>query len=232
MSQPTVRVANRNSECVFQNAAVATGNGTALTVEGASACLVQINGITTATVTFEGSVDETNYVAVQVLNMATGGTATTTTVDGLFHVNCTGLHLLRCRISAWTSGTITVKGRATTVAVLGSGGGGSGAATTTAYTETAGNSAAGGTLITLAAVAGQKHRVFGYDVSAAGTTTITIADGATTLQRHFLGPNGGVIKDPMPSGTAWFTGTANTALTVASSAAVDVSVRIYTTTAA
>jgi len=227
MSQPTVRAAGRNSECTFQDAAVATGNGTVLTVEGASACLVQVKGITTATITFEGSVDETNYVSVLAINMTSGSAATTATADGLYYVNTTGLHYLRCRISAWTAGTITVKGRSTTLSVLGM------QTSVTAYTEVAANSAAGGTLINIAAVAAQKHRIFAYEIMVAGATTITLTDNATTVARYFLGANGGVIKDPIPGGGAWFTSEAvNTAFTVASSAAVDVSMRFYYTTAA
>lgn len=100
---------------VLQSAAVATGNGTAVTCtaggEGSYASLtLQVQGITTATITWEATIDGTNWIAIQAIPLATGTAATTTTADGLFRVNVTGLVSFRARISAYTSGTITVTG--------------------------------------------------------------------------------------------------------------------------
>lgn len=94
----------------LQNAAVATGNGTPISLKGWSEMGLQVTGITTATVTFEGTVDGTNYVSVGLAAVATGTVATSATADGMFYLP-RGLHLnmFRARISAWTSGTITVK---------------------------------------------------------------------------------------------------------------------------
>jgi len=97
----------------FQTAAVATGNGTAGDVTGLAAVTVQVVGITVATVTFEGSVDRTNWVAIPAVD-SKGGAGWAATEDGIYTLSCVGLELVRCRISAYTSGTITVVGRGMT----------------------------------------------------------------------------------------------------------------------
>ena len=98
---------------VMQLAIGATGNGTAFTCsefsEGIMATMVmQVKGITSATITFEATIDGTNWVAVQATPLTTGTAATTTAADGLFRLDCRGLVSVRARISAWVSGTITV----------------------------------------------------------------------------------------------------------------------------
>ena len=96
----------------FQSAAVADGNGTAMNVGGLPAVGVQVEGITTATVTFEGTIDRATWYAVQAVNVTTSATTTSTAADGLFQVSVVGLDQLRCRISGYSSGTITVSGKA------------------------------------------------------------------------------------------------------------------------
>ncbi|MBM3747447.1 MAG: hypothetical protein FJW34_16805, partial [Acidobacteria bacterium] len=98
------------STWTFQSAAVATGNGQIMDVTGLAAVAVQIAGITTATIAFEANVDKTNWVAVQAVNLNDGSVGATATADGLYLVSTTGLKQLRCRVSAWTAGTITVIG--------------------------------------------------------------------------------------------------------------------------
>lgn len=98
---------------VLQSAAAATGNGTPVTCtaggEGGYATLTaQVQGITTATITWEATVDGTNWIAIQAIPLATGTAATTATADGIFRINVTGLVSVRARISAYTSGTINV----------------------------------------------------------------------------------------------------------------------------
>jgi hypothetical protein len=92
----------------LQDAAVATGNGTAVGVKGNSAGVFQVTGTFSGTVTFEGSVDGTNWVAIQVTKLVDGTSVTNTTVVGNFRWSSTGLTVLRARVSAWTSGSITV----------------------------------------------------------------------------------------------------------------------------
>lgn len=100
---------------LMQSAATATGNGTALATtdaaNGAHTTLtMQVAGITTATITFEATVDGSNWVAVACTNLNDGTAATTATANGLYRLTCLGLVSVRARISAYTSGTITVIG--------------------------------------------------------------------------------------------------------------------------
>lgn len=99
----------------LQSAATATGNGTAVDCTPVSdgpyySLTAQVQGITTATVTWEGTVDGSNWVAIQATNLNSGAAATTATADGLFRLTVLGLRQVRARISAYTSGTITVTG--------------------------------------------------------------------------------------------------------------------------
>ena len=68
----------------FQSAAVATGNGTAASVLGRGGLAVQVTGITTATVTWEGTIDGTNYVGLYATNIATGVLGLTATANGVY----------------------------------------------------------------------------------------------------------------------------------------------------
>ena len=95
---------------LLQNAATATGNGAEWNVAGLEKISLQITGITTATVSFEGSNDGgTTYAAIPFFNSA-GSNASSATANGMFVTYLTGYSLLRARISAYTSGTIYVYG--------------------------------------------------------------------------------------------------------------------------
>lgn len=102
----------------MQDAATATGNGTAVTVgsdpdTGAYLIIdIQVTGISGDTITFEGTIDDTNWVAIQFENLSTGATSTTTSVDGIYRLTCGGLFKVRARISTYSAGTITVVGSA------------------------------------------------------------------------------------------------------------------------
>ena len=101
----------------LHSGATATADGTALPCEdgrtGAkTVAIFQITGITTATITFKGTVDGTNYVAIPVTNLNSGTAATTATADGIYRVTCIGLLNMLADITAYTSGTIIVTGKA------------------------------------------------------------------------------------------------------------------------
>jgi hypothetical protein len=69
----------------------------------------QISGTFVGTVTFEGTVDGTNWVATAVVPVgATRTLATTATAAGAWQQNVAGLAGVRARCSAFTSGTIAV----------------------------------------------------------------------------------------------------------------------------
>jgi hypothetical protein len=75
---------------------------------------IQIAGITTATITWEASQDGVTWAGILVTPLSSGTGALTATADGVYRVNVAGLAQIRARISAWTSGTITVSAQAST----------------------------------------------------------------------------------------------------------------------
>lgn len=99
----------------LQDAAAATGNGTEIELAGRSSLILQLFGTFVATVTFEANIDRTNWIAVALadLNSTTRARATTATVAGLFLLDeCGGLQKFRARVSAFTSGAVSVWGNA------------------------------------------------------------------------------------------------------------------------
>jgi len=70
--------------------------------------VMQVVGTFVGTVTFEATVDQTNWVAIQAVNLNDGSAATTATAPGLYACRVVGLKQVRARISAYTSGSITV----------------------------------------------------------------------------------------------------------------------------
>lgn len=105
--------AGRYGELTLQDAATATGNGTALGVtnitDGARPVIgLQVTGIDSDTITWEATIDGTNWASVQVVPLATGTAATTATANGLYRFSSAGILKFRARISTHGSGTITV----------------------------------------------------------------------------------------------------------------------------
>ncbi len=96
----------------LQSAAVATGNGAALDCSGRKQIVAQLTGTFSATVTWEGTVDGSTWVAVAVADLAstTRARATTATAAGLFLLeDVAGLQQFRARVSTYVSGSVTVK---------------------------------------------------------------------------------------------------------------------------
>lgn len=100
----------------LQNAAGATGNGTAFdlcntaTRDAYASAILSITGTFSATVTFEGTIDGSNWFSLLGQNMASGVQSATATGTGAFAFNVIGLTKIRARVSAYTSGNVTVKG--------------------------------------------------------------------------------------------------------------------------
>jgi len=92
----------------LQDAVVATGAGSTFVVSGYCYVVFQITGTFVGTVTFQATLDGTNWIAVRAINMNSGVTATTGTVVGLYQLGVAGLGIVRANVTAWTSGTITV----------------------------------------------------------------------------------------------------------------------------
>lgn len=103
----------------FQAAAAAVANGSVHRAEASAGILVEVSGTFVGTITFEASMTHVTptWSAVPGVNVVNGDRATTVTAPGLFYVPLAGLDSLRCRISAFTSGTITAKGRRTDMPV-------------------------------------------------------------------------------------------------------------------
>lgn len=78
-------------------------------VTGYGSVGLQVTGTFSATVTFEGTIDYQNWVAMPVLDTA-GARQTTATAAGLFTVSTVGVVAIRARVSAYTSGSVTVGG--------------------------------------------------------------------------------------------------------------------------
>lgn len=99
----------------LQNAAAATGNGTAIDLKGYENLVVEISGTFAGTVTFESTIDDTSFFVVGLKTMADGAAVTTATAPGAFKLpeDASALSQFRARVSAYTSGAITAKSRKT-----------------------------------------------------------------------------------------------------------------------
>jgi hypothetical protein len=97
----------------LQSAAAATGVGTAISMDGYDRVSLHVTGTFVGTVTFEGTIDDTNWFAVGLKTSADGAAVTTATAAGAFKLPADGpvLSQLRANVTAYTSGAITVKSR-------------------------------------------------------------------------------------------------------------------------
>lgn len=81
--------------------------------EDADTVGIQISGTFAGTLTFQASIDGTNWVtaSVQPVGATTATTwVTTTTGTGLWTRDCGGIKQMRVQMTAYTSGTATVTG--------------------------------------------------------------------------------------------------------------------------
>ena len=96
---------------VLQTSATGIGNGTDFIVDGYSLVKLQVTGTFVGIVTVKGSVDGTN---VEIFNMVKndGTSVSAITTPGIYALDCRGLYKVRAQITAYTSGNITVTGKA------------------------------------------------------------------------------------------------------------------------
>lgn len=78
------------------------------TLRGQSTAVVQVTGTFVATLSFEGTVDGTNFFAVNFYPFAGGTAVTSVTTTGQWIAVVAGLVSIRTRVSAFTSGTAVV----------------------------------------------------------------------------------------------------------------------------
>ena len=87
-------------------AAVANANGLLANVTGHAGIAIQIVGtFGTGTITFEGSLDGTNWLATVATNVTTGASATTATAAGIYRADVAGLQFFRARLSGANAST-------------------------------------------------------------------------------------------------------------------------------
>lgn len=99
----------------MQSAVTANGNGTSLTVSGYGQVLLDLTCTTCSggtTVNFESSADNSVWTAVTAYQLGTSGTiGSSATATGMFQIPTGGpIRSIRARVSAYSAGTITVKG--------------------------------------------------------------------------------------------------------------------------
>jgi hypothetical protein len=94
---------------ILQDAVVAVGNGAQSDLKGYARAHLDIRIATTATVTFELSIDDgTTFYSVGLAAIATGTVATSATASGLFYFPpMVAGGTFRARVSAWTSGAVS-----------------------------------------------------------------------------------------------------------------------------
>lgn len=97
----------------LQNAVGATGNGSAIDLKGYSRLSVHITGTFVATVTFEATLDDTNWFTIGLSRAVDGAFESTPTAVGAWYLpsGAPAYSQLRARVSAWTSGTVTAESR-------------------------------------------------------------------------------------------------------------------------
>jgi hypothetical protein len=98
------------SVTTMQNAATATGAGTALSVSGFGVASVAVSGSFSATITWQGVGPDGATYTIQARNRATGAVASTATAAGLYELNTRGLTSVYANVTAYTSGAVTAKG--------------------------------------------------------------------------------------------------------------------------
>jgi hypothetical protein len=199
------------SVITMQDAATATGNGTSLVVGVSSAAPganlgavgVQIVGTFSATITFEATTDGTNWTSIMATELADDSRATTATAAGHYTILYGSAIRIRARISAYTSGTVTVKARLIPglTARLTSGGGGGGSGTVTSVAFTGGLiSVADPTAAAALTVAGTSGGIPYFDSASTWATSAALAANALVI-----GGGAGVAPSTTTTGTGILT---------------------------
>lgn len=96
----------------MQNAATALGNGSLLDTSNASTAVFQASFTGTATVTYEGTVGGSLFNSLTCFTLDGQTSASTTTTSNILRCNVLGIIAVRARISAFSSGTVTIVGNA------------------------------------------------------------------------------------------------------------------------
>jgi len=113
LAAPIVATAQQNPfpynvTATLQSAAGATGNGSLLPTGLLSIVTLQTSGTFVGTVTYEATNDGTNFSTLTCYTIGGSSGVTTATAAALVRCNVQGLAGIRARVSAYTSGAITV----------------------------------------------------------------------------------------------------------------------------
>lgn len=108
-SAANLRIAQQaanTTTATLQNAVSATGNGSTISTDGMATVTFVVTGTFSATVTFEGTADGSNYVGLVAQQKGAGssGISSSATAPGTFVAVCTGMVNVRSRVT-WVSGT-------------------------------------------------------------------------------------------------------------------------------
>jgi len=106
--------ASTPTTATLQNNVSTVGAGTLLSVNGMSVIALTVNITSVATVVFEGTEDGTNFTALNAVQLGTTTIASSVSASGIsvWEMPVGGLVSVRARVSAYTSGNITVTGHA------------------------------------------------------------------------------------------------------------------------
>lgn len=126
-SMPVVLASDQSTVAVVQPGASASGTlgalnaNVALALNGASGFAVDLRNAFTGTITFQGTIDGTNWFPLAVIPAGSGAntaSVTTATAAGAWVGNANGLQQVRANCTAYTSGSLTAVIRATSVTGL------------------------------------------------------------------------------------------------------------------
>ena len=167
----------------MQAAAAAAVNGTSLVVTGFGTAVLQVSGTFVASVAFEASVDAgVTWTSISATQIGAGDIFSSTTIVGAFRITTTGIDLIRARVAAYTSGAVTVVGRATNainaskVVKLATSGNVIGRTLPTASDQAVSVTAAASTALTAtlpAAAAGQFHYITSIEIQRYASAALT-----------------------------------------------------------
>lgn len=95
----------------LQNAVQANANGDILGLRSSHDMAIQITGTFSATINFEGTIDDSTWVAVGLKTAGDGAAVTSATGAGIWKLPNDGPALsgFRARVSSYASGSVTVK---------------------------------------------------------------------------------------------------------------------------
>jgi hypothetical protein len=103
------------SVLVLHAAAVADSEGAVVPCAGLATLAVQVFGtVTTATITFQGTVDGYTWTTILGWNRATGVKASTATAAGQWVFDVTGLTGFRANLD-WTAGSVDVVAKGSSI---------------------------------------------------------------------------------------------------------------------